>query len=68
MRYTAVLFDADGVERVSLHELSPGTRDGRAQVTAAFAAAYLPQGSYVIQLKTKNGNTIESYPFSTRVD
>jgi len=66
--YTAVLVDADGVERASHSQLSPTILDGMGRVTAVFAAAHLPQGSYIIRLKNSRGLTVESFPFSVRVE
>lgn len=66
--YTAVLVDADGVERASVGQLSPRITSGTARVTALFPAAYLPQGSYVIRLKSTRADTVASLAFSIRTE
>jgi anti-sigma factor RsiW len=67
-RYTAVLSDAEGVERASVGHLSPSITNGVGRVTALFPSAYLTQGSYVIRLKINRGETVESFAFSLRAD
>ena len=66
--YTAVLVDADGIERASVAQLVPTITSGTARVTALFPAAYLPQGSYVIRLKSTRGDTVASLAFSIRIE
>jgi hypothetical protein len=67
-RYTATLLDEDGAERASHYGLAPQMRDGSGLLTAIFASALLPQGSFVIRLKDSEGLTVESYAFNIRVE
>lgn len=65
--FTAVLLDSDERPRVSLHGLKPQTLNGPNRITATFAAAHLPQDSYIMRITNARGETFE-VSFGIRVD
>jgi len=66
--YTVALLDQNRVERISIGQRTPALTEGTRRLTASIPAIYLPQDSYILQVKNSRGEIIQSFAFGIRVE